>query len=365
MMENDVSLAPATREDAALIRRNIELEARLIDDLLDVNRLSQGKLVLRSEAIDPRQLVDDVVSVCAGDASAKNVRLVLHQCAGSQPLHADPVRARQALWNLVKNAVKFTPEGGTVTVETRDDSDGSICFEVRDTGIGIAPEVLPRIFRAFEQGGDRVTRTFGGLGLGLSIAQALAEAHGGRVTAASDGTGKGATFTLRLPCGRAAAVEGADAPVRHPGASVLRDGQDAAEANSRSARVNGSPGLKILLVEDHPDTVRVLQRVLGRAGHDVRSVDSLAGALASASGEAFDLVLCDLHLPDGNGLDLMRQLRAAHGLRGIALSGYGMPEDVHRSEEAGFDRHLIKPVDLDELERAIREIESGARAGAA
>jgi CheY-like chemotaxis protein len=206
--------------------------------------------------------------------------------------------------------------------------------EVIDTGAGIAPDVLPHIFDAFEQGGNDVTRTFGGLGLGLAISAALADAHGGMLTAASDGLGQGARFTLELTALESLPL--APTPTEPKPAHARR--------------------LRLLLVEDHPDTSRVMTRLLRSLDHDVHAVGDVRAALRTAEVQQFDLVISDIGLPDGSGLELMRQLRERYQLKGIALSGYGMEDDMRRSREAGFDAHVTKPVDFDSLAAAIADV---------
>jgi CheY-like chemotaxis protein len=209
-----------------------------------------------------------------------------------------------------------------------------VVIEVRDTGVGIDPERLPRIFDAFEQGGREVTRMFGGLGLGLAIGKGLIELHGGTLTAASDGRDRGALFTLRLPSAAVASAE--------PASGAAPD----QEAGPRSGR-------RILLVEDHADTLAAMAQLLEMFGYTVRTADSVASALQVAEGERIDVVVSDIGLPDGSGLDLMRQLLARRPVWGIALSGFGMEEDLRKSREAGFEEHLTKPVDLALLQQAL------------
>lgn len=355
MLERDDALPAAARDDARMIRRNVELEARLIDDLLEVSRAAQWKLQLHRELIDANAAVRDALCVCEAEAREKNVRILTRLDADPWFVDADPARLQQIFWNLFKNAVKFTPAGGTVTVATAVENagaDGTVpraqfVLRVTDTGIGIEPNALPRIFNAFDQGGDEITRRFGGLGLGLAITHKLVAAHGGTLVAASEGRHRGATFTVRL------ASEPAPAPLPPtPLAPPPAESPDllAAHADHPLRR------LRILLVEDHQDTARVMARLLRGMDHDVVAASDVASALAAAS-EAqgqFDLVVSDLGLPDGSGLDLMRELRQQYGLRGIALSGYGMQEDIRRSREAGFLEHLTKPVSMNQLEDALQ-----------
>jgi CheY-like chemotaxis protein len=250
-------------------------------------------------------------------------------------VRADAARLQQVFWNLIKNAIKFTPNGGRVNVRTADLGDDRIEFEVTDTGIGIAPDVLPRIFDAFEQGDASITQQFGGLGLGLAISKTLVEAHEGHIRATSGGTGCGARFVVDLANVRAAATVAADAPA------------DSAAADAP---------LNILLVEDHPDTVKVISYLLAESGHHVETAASVAAALERLEHRPVDLVISDIGLPDGSGLDLMREVTERYHLRGIALSGYGSEDDVQRSLRAGFAAHLTKPVPMSTLRQTIAEV---------
>ncbi len=278
------------------------------------------------------------------------MRVVADLSASEHRVWGDGPRLTQIFWNLLRNAVKFTPDGGTIFVRSwnaGDDAHFELVTEVMDTGMGIEPSLLPLIFSAFEQGQAVVSRKLGGLGLGLSISKAIAELHGGRITAVSQGYGQGATFRVHLPAGRWPA-----------GAKPAARPSQAAEAARRSTLEPRQ--LHLLLVEDHIDTAEAMAELLRALGHEVRVAGSVAAGLATAAatleaGGIIDLVISDLGLPDGNGMDLMRELGARYGLRGIALSGYGTEDDVRRSLEAGFARHLTKPVNFQALEAVIHE----------
>lgn len=339
MLEGDETLSPERRADATIIRRNVELEARLIDDLLDITRIRQGKLSLNRSTVELSSLVRDVQQICEADAQAKQIRVRAILPAGARMVHGDPARLQQILWNLLKNAIKFTPTNGQVTINCTDAADGKVTIDVIDTGIGIDPQTLPRVFNAFEQGGSNVTRRFGGIGLGLAISKALAEAHGGTLTAASEGSGRGACFTLTL-AGIAATTPG-DIIWEPKGPHVKP--------------------LKVLLVEDHADTSDMMTRLLRNLNHEVAHAGSIQAARRLAGSRPFDVVISDIGLPDGTGVELMRHLSAEHHLKGIAMSGYGMEEDVRRSLDAGFHAHLTKPVNLDLLEAAIGELVAYSR----
>jgi PAS domain S-box-containing protein len=343
-LEASGRLPAELRGEIAMVRRNVELEARLIDDLLDVTRISRGKLELQHQEVDLRQVLEHAVRTSCGEEAAAGRLRIVTELAGDHRLWADAPRLTQVFWNLLNNAVKFTPEGGTIAIRSWTDDSCWLVVEVSDTGVGIEPELLPRIFDAFEQGDTRGAQRFGaGLGLGLAISRALVEFHGGILEAHSDGPGHGARFRVRLPL--TPVPDGAAAAVREQGP----DGQP-------------SRALRILLVEDHLDTAEALAELLRLLGHEVVVAATVAAALAAADEirgrqqEGTDLVISDLGLPDGSGLDLMRELARRHGLKGIALSGYGMEEDLRRSREAGFERHLTKPVDFEVLQAVLREV---------
>jgi signal transduction histidine kinase/CheY-like chemotaxis protein len=374
-LEGDRALPAGVRDDLGMIRRNIELEARLIDDLLDLTRITRGKLQISPRPVEVHRLVDSVLSICRHDAGEKRLTLRTDLCCARAHVLADPARLHQVLWNLVKNAVKFTPAGGTVTVRTVGPVCGcgmavggsevegaagasTLLIDVIDTGIGIAPDALPRIFDAFEQGDRSRARQFGGLGLGLAISKALVEAHdGGELTAASDGPGTGATFGLRLPLCDAPAGEDT---VIDAGGSGGVEGQTANGRVGRSGPAADSlTSSRVLLVEDHPDTARMMGRLLRGCGCDVRTAESVQEAVSAAEAGPFDLLISDLGLPDGTGLDLparLRQDHPAYRFVAIALSGYGMEDDLRRSREAGFAAHLTKPVSFEAVETALRRL---------
>jgi PAS domain S-box-containing protein len=326
------------RADLRMVQRNVELEAKLIDDLLDLTRVSRGKLTLHLETTDVHALLEHAVAICCEGMESGTPAIHLEPAAAERHVRADAARLQQVFWNLLKNAVKFTPAGGAIRVVTRTPEPGRIEISVIDPGIGIAPEDLPRLFNAFEQGNPEITRTFGGLGLGLAICKALVDQHGGTLVGVSPGRGQGARFTVGL------------ATVAPPAA---------AEPAGIAARPAEAPALRLLVVEDNEATLQVMTALLELAGHDVRPAADLRTARQLAESHAFDLVVSDLGLPDGNGFDLMRELRDRYGLQGIAVSGFGMEEDLRRSHESGFREHLVKPVDIDKLKAAI------ARAAAA
>jgi len=334
-----------------MIQRNIELEARLIDDLLDLSRFSRGQLRLDLEIVDVHEAIRRAIEICRDETLVAGLDVVSELDAPHHHVTADHARVMQVVWNLIHNAAKFTPPQGRLTIRTtnRPEPTGTaegdrhrLVVDFEDTGIGIDPEVLPRIFEAFEQGQDDVRGRSAGLGLGLAISRSLAEALGGRLTASSRGRGLGSTFRFELTTVPAAAMPAAAGSGTLPPTSPLA-------ALCRS-------DLRILLVDDNKDTLRFLATVLRERGHDVVTADRIATARAAVD-EAkvpFDLLLSDIELPDGDGLYLMRELNVGGDMLGIAVSGFGAEEDLRLSREAGFSDHLTKPIDLNRLEAAIR-----------
>ncbi|MEO5929184.1 MAG: PAS domain S-box protein [Candidatus Kapaibacterium sp.] len=328
LLMDEPDLSPGVRDYMEVIHRNVELEARLIDDLLDLTRIERGKLQLNLAVVDAHTLVRNVVQIYQNDLHDKHLHAIVELDAPRHHARADSARLQQIIWNLVQNAVKFTPSGGTVTIRTSNEGDGILRIDVTDTGIGINPTVLPRIFNAFEQGERKVTRRFGGLGLGLAISRSLAEMHSGSLEASSEGQNRGSTLTLRIPT------------------------ESVKESPSRPA-VEALP-VRILLVDDHADTVHVMGMLLRRHGYQVATAATMRSGIEAAAQGEFDLLISDIGLPDGSGLELMRELRSRGiMLRGIALSGFGMEEDIRQSRDVGFSEHLTKPVDFRKLQEVI------------
>jgi PAS domain S-box-containing protein len=341
----DAGLSTDVRPFVEIIHRNIELEARLIDDLLDLTRIARGKVEMLREVVDLHAIVRNVVETCHGDIRQKHILLWQSLAASRHHVWGDSARLHQVLWNVLKNAIKFTPDGGSVTIRT-DNRDGGEAFTiiVTDTGIGIDRDVLPMIFDAFMQGEEQINRRFGGLGLGLAISKSLVEMHGGTITASSDGWEKGTTVTVELPVASTSEAPG-----------QARDDEPAGTF---------SPHVSILLVDDNIDTLDVLRIILERRGLRVQTAASVSSALDLAARQRFDLLVSDIGLPDGTGHDLIRALRARGPIKAIAISGFGMDEDVQHSIDAGFHDHLIKPVNIRKLEETIaRLLESDEERG--
>lgn len=314
-----------------LIRRNIELEARLIDDLLDLNTISHGKLSLELAPMDLHEAMQDLIRTARIEAADKNLQINTRLDAARCCINGDAARVQQIIWNLLRNAIKFTPTDGGVLIETRNPDDAHIAIRVTDSGIGIGDAAMPRIFSAFEQADTSITRQFGGLGLGLAIAHALTLRHGGSLQAYSAGEGLGASFTVTLPLTDAIPVE---------------------RAAPTLSRGDGGP-LRILLVEDNQDTTLAMVTLLGMSGHSVDAAATVADARSMASNGHYDLLISDLGLPDGNGMDVVRAFAQHQSAPSIAMTGYGMDEDIRRCRDAGFTAHVTKPVGFDRLNELI------------
>jgi PAS domain S-box-containing protein len=331
MLLQNPHLPEEMRPDIITIQRNTQLEARLIDDLLDATRVGRGKVQLNLQKVMVETLIHHVVEICRGESKGKSLEINISFAAKNCCVHGDPARLQQILWNLLRNAIKFSPEGGTVTIETHNPQRGLLEVRVVDAGVGIAPENLERIFQPFEQ---VAPGKFGGLGLGLSISRGMAELHGGKVLAESPGIGKGATMRLLLP--------------------VLTDAPCFPDHVPPDIIPPSPRQLRVLIVEDNLDTARSLSRLVAMMGHKVATATSAAEALRLAQANLFDVMLSDIGLGDDSGLNLVRTLSARYpGLRSIAMSGYGSAEDMQRSRAAGFQEHLVKPLDLRVLERVL------------
>jgi signal transduction histidine kinase/ActR/RegA family two-component response regulator len=332
-LETETAPSDLAKCSLAMIRRNVELESQLIDDLLDLTRIAKDKLQLRFGSLDAHAVISNVVEMCRAEAQDRQVNVRVNLRAGAHHVLADAAKFQQIVWNLMKNAIKFTGENGDVMVSSTNPEPQTMVISVEDTGIGIEPEVMNRIFDPFEQGEHAFQRRYGGLGLGLAISKSLAQAHGGSLTARSDGRDRGSTFTLTMK-------------TVAPPARVVK----------LNARAPETRPLRILLVDDHLDTCTALERLLVRRGHLVAAAHNVRSAMEAAARSPFDLLISDIALPDGTGTDLMIYLRAISHTPGIAISGFGMNGDIEKSFEAGFAEHLVKPVKMEKLEAAIDRV---------
>jgi len=332
-LENADQIDPAElKESLATIRRNIELEARLVDDLLDLTRISKGKLHVHFSTIDIHEAIRHALEMCKSETSAKGNIVTVELKASERHVRGDGARMAQVFWNLLLNAVKFTPSQGTLHISTTNHTATSICIAIQDSGIGIEPDMLARIFDPFQQGEESITRRYGGLGLGLSVAKALVEAHGGKITAESKGKGSGSKFSIELD-------------ITTPPPAPNNSQSDSIPANKSK--------LRVLLVEDHADTRCALERLLKRWGHEVQSASTVAQATELFANYEADLLLSDIGLPDGTGMELLGALRSRREIKAIAMSGYGMEADLEMTRHAGFSEHLIKPVSAERLKDSL------------
>lgn len=330
LLEEDKSLSPRAQELVGMIRKNVEVETRLIDDLLDLTRVTQGKIQLRKEEVDLHYVVTEAVKVCASELEERSQFVSCDLKATDKLIHGDAVRLQQVLWNLIRNAGKFSAPGSPIVIRSWNDEGGGVRIAVEDRGIGIEPHVLPVIFNPFEQGGEEVTRKFGGLGLGLVISKSLVELHeGGKIEVHSAGKDQGTTFTLSFTPWSGAEVE-------------LPPVEGAVAAKAR-----------VLVVEDSRDARRAVTMWLESLNYQVTEADCVSAALEAAETNVIDIVISDIGLPDGSGYDLMTALREKGEVVGIAMSGYGQHNDLERSKAAGFMDHLIKPVAPKALETAL------------
>jgi PAS domain S-box-containing protein len=334
------------------IERGAQSQAQLIADLLDVSRIISGKLHLSLEPVDFAGVASTVVESMLPAANAKRIEIATKLAESPPPIHGDPERLKQIVRNLLSNAIKFTPNGGRVDIELRAVGE-QLCLEVRDTGVGIAPDFLPHVFDRFVQADSSTTRSYGGLGLGLSIVLHIVTLHGGEVRASSPGEGLGATFVVRLPIATARLLP---APLRAP------------DTQAKSVEHRPLSGIDILLVEDQEDGRELFKAIVERAGASVTAVASVREALECFEKNIPDLLVSDIGLPDFDGFELIRQVRAFEPERGgrvpaIAMTAHASDHDQLRVRTAGFQGYLAKPVDREALLHMIQEVAPGAAKG--
>jgi signal transduction histidine kinase/CheY-like chemotaxis protein len=339
-LEASIPDSPPVRQALEVIRRNVELEARLIDDLLDVTRIARGKLQLSFEIICVHEILQRAYEICREEIAGKRLQAEFRLCAERAHVEGDPARLQQVFWNLIKNSVKFTPAQGRIVIETRNPTPEEIEIQITDTGIGIEPEKIDKIFNAFEQGQISITRRFGGLGLGLAISKALVDAHSGKIRVASPGKDQGATFSLELKT--------VPSPLSRDGDGTHQDRRAASEKEVAVPRHR-----RVLVVDDHQDTCTGMKMMLERRGYEITVAHSAEQAVEKVRTQDFDLLISDIGLPDRSGYELMREVRNSKGLPGIALSGFGSEHDVKKARAAGFSKHLTKPINFERLDEAI------------
>lgn len=342
-LEQHPHLTQDLQDEVGMLRRNIAIETALIDDLLDVTSIANGKLRVDMKPIGIHALLRDVAEIVGKDVEARCQKLTLEAGASDDTVAGDAVRLHQVFWNILKNAVKFTPCGGEVWIRTLNPRPGAIAIEVKDGGVGIDAQALPRIFGAFEQADQSTSRQFGGLGIGLTICKSIVDLHGGSIHAESAGPGKGARFHVELPVTHAA---------------------EAAAIPFADMVTKGANSIRVLVVDDHADTLRVLGRLLESLEYRVATAGTAAAALNYVAANEVDVLVSDIGLPDRSGHELVRQVKKIRNLPAVAMSGFGSADDIQSSRDAGFFAHLVKPLDFDLLhatiQKAVREAGSQA-----
>ena len=318
------------RAAIAVVRRNVNSLVHLINELLDLGHFTKGSLPLDLRRVDAHEIIGFALKNLEPQQKTKEIALDLRLHAGSSHLMADAPKLERVISNLIGNALKFTPRGGTVSVVTRNEPNGDFSLEVHDSGIGISKDALARIFSPFEQADPSIHPRYGGLGLGLSIARTIVDLHGGSLEAFSAGIDQGSRFTVRLK----GAAPAAALPRRH-----------------------SATGFRILLAEDNDDARNCMVALLASAGYEVLAATDVKTGMELGRRNEIDLLIADLGLPDGSGAELLLKLRAnAPGLPAIAISGYGLPEDSLNSHAVGFLLHLVKPVNFTELKGVIQSL---------
>jgi CheY-like chemotaxis protein len=339
------SIQPALRSSLEVVQRNVHIEARLIDDLLDQSLITLGKLRLRTELVDAHVLLQQSLENCAEFIRDAGLITRLDLAAANNRIAADPGRLQQVFWNLIINAARNSSAQSHLTIRTRNTAAEALDIEFQDEGRGLEASQLEAIFEPFIQATADGSERGPGLGLGLSIGRSIVEAHGGTIVAESPGPGRGATFRVSLRTASLTEIATVDRP-RARGATVEQP-------------EGIHPGRKpttILLVEDNPDSLSALAMSLSLLGYEVRPANSVRTALAAAEAERYDLIVSDLELGDGTGLDLLSSLGPRRSVPAIALTGYGSEEDRRMCLEAGFEMHIVKPVETRQLSEAIRSV---------
>jgi signal transduction histidine kinase/ActR/RegA family two-component response regulator len=359
MLQRGVKDEATLRRALETIERNARAQGQLIDDLLDMSRIISGTVRLDVQTVDPARIIEAALGTVHPAAAAKMIalRTDLGRDGGVLPLEvrADPGRLQQVLWNLLANAVKFTPSGGSVQVLLGRDGNDAV-IRVIDSGIGIAPDFLPYVFDRFRQQDASISRQHGGLGLGLSIAKQLVELHGGTIAVDSAGAHTGATFTVRLP-------------LAHQPAAVVPVPERRPSVPARVSDLADLSGVRVLVVDDAPDTLDVLEQILSFSGAATMTAPGAGAALALLEQEVPDVIVSDVGMPEVDGFELMRRIRrraATADIPAIALTAFTRQDDRDKALQAGFTDYLAKPVEPAALAAAIlRLVERGGAAAAA
>jgi signal transduction histidine kinase len=343
-------------EGLEVIERNAKAQVKLIDDVLDVSRIISGKLRVEPRLCEMCEIINAGIDAVRPAAEARNISLDVRLDPVANRGYCDPTRIQQVVWNLASNAVKFTPRGGRVGVTLGRDQS-SLQIQVTDTGQGIEPTLLPHVFDPFRQGDSSTRRSFGGLGLGLSIVKTLVEAHGGTIEARSDGVGQGSTFTVRLPIQSVQTERAEHPPTRTTGDEDRAAHEDAQPQGQPPVRLHG---VRVLIVDDEADARRLLSRLLDHVGAIPTGASSVTEALLALENAKPDVLISDLGMPGEDGYDLIRRVRqGGHGPRelpAIALTAFARKDDERQVLAAGYQIHVSKPVDPHELTAMIARL---------
>ena len=334
---DEIKSAPHLQRMADAVKRNAVAQSKLIRDLLDLSRLRSGKLELNRETVAPSASIENAIETVRMEAAEKGVEIKVEAADDVLFVRADPVRLEQIIWNLLNNSVKFTPRGGQIIVRLEEEND-EIVLTVSDNGQGIDSSFLPHIFEIFRQADSGTSRAQQGMGIGLAVVQQLVELHGGSVSANSAGSGKGATFTIRLP--RSGSSKSQSSPGSDLGIGAL-------------------DGMSVLVVDDSEDTTEMVRHLLEIGGASVCSATSGFEALRLAREKEFDVVLSDISMPEMDGFEFLNRLRQIPGkedLPAVALTGFGRPEDIQRASDEGFYAHLTKPFDIQRLSMLLQKV---------
>ena len=331
LRSEEIKQSPPLQRMADAVKRNAVAQSKLIRDLLDLSRLRSGKLELNRETVSPIAAIENAIETVRMEAEAKNISIEVDAPGEVVFVEADPVRLEQVIWNLLNNAVKFTPHDGRIAVRLRNESD-RIVLSVDDNGQGIDESFLPHIFEIFRQADPSTNRSQSGMGVGLAVVQQLVELHGGSVSAHSDGAGTGASFKIHLPRSQEQKLRRTPMMDHH--------------------NIDSLEGMHVLVVDDSADTTEMVQHLLEIGGANVTAVTSGLDALRVASQQQFDVILSDISMPGMDGFEFLNRLRKVpgyHNLPAVALTGFGRPEDVQRAYDEGFVAHLTKPFDIQAL----------------
>ena len=334
----EIDQSPRLAKMGEALRRNAQSQSQLINDLLDLSRLQRGKISLNQEPVSLPAIIDNAVETVRADATAKGINISLSVSDQLLLVDGDRLRLQQIAWNILNNAVKFTPAGGSIDIRLGSENS-NVVLAVKDTGQGIDPSFLPYVFEMFRQADGSNRRRHGGLGIGLALVRQLVQLHGGTISAESDGPNKGSRFTVRLP--------------------LLNETTPSVVASTGSVELNLLAGTSFLIVDDSEDTIAMLEELLRLSGAQVTSATNGADALRLAQGNEFDVILSDISMPEMDGFEFLQKLRQINGrehIPVIAITGFGRTGDIERARAAGFYSHLTKPLNLQVLAEVLQQL---------